>query len=61
MINYSELKPSCYSAMFYDCTALTTAPDLPATTLADSCYGQMFFDCTSLIKAPELPAKTVTD
>ena len=34
--------------MFYGCTSLTTAPELPATTLADSCYGYMFYDCTSL-------------
>lgn len=34
--------------MFYNCTSLTTAPELPATTLADSCYGDMFNGCTSL-------------
>jgi len=28
----------CYYAMFSGCTSLTTAPDLPATTLAESCY-----------------------
>ena len=34
--------------MFYGCTSLTTAPALPATTLAESCYECMFADCTSL-------------
>ena len=28
----------CYYNMFSDCTSLTSAPELPATTLADGCY-----------------------
>lgn len=51
--------PYCYSAMFYRCTNLTAAPELPATTLAESCYYNMFNDCTSLTTAPELPATTL--
>ena len=42
--------------MFNGCTALTDAPDLPATALANSCYSEMFEGCTSLTTAPELPA-----
>ena len=34
--------------MFYGCTSLTTAPELPATTLVNSCYDSMFRGCTSL-------------
>ena len=34
--------------MFYGCTSLTTAPELPATTLAEYCYNYMFIDCTNL-------------
>jgi hypothetical protein len=34
--------------MFSGCTSLTTAPELPATTLVDSCYTQMFYGCTKL-------------
>ena len=34
--------------MFNGCTALTTAPELPATMLADGCYNSMFYGCTSL-------------
>ena len=34
--------------MFRECTSLTTAPALPATTLADSCYKQMFIRCSNL-------------
>ena len=45
--------------MFYGCTALTQAPDLPATTLANSCYSSMFSGCTALTQAPALPAKTL--
>lgn len=49
----------CYCYMFADCTNLTTAPDLPATTLSPSCYYAMFSYCTNLTKAPELPATTL--
>ena len=42
--------------MFYGCTSLTTAPALPAETLALSCYYEMFYGCTSLTAAPVLPA-----
>ena len=34
--------------MFKCCTSLTTAPVLPATTLAEGCYQGMFEGCTSL-------------
>jgi hypothetical protein len=47
--------------MLYGCTSLTTAPELPATTLASDCYYQMFYGCTSLTTAPELPATTLVD
>ena len=42
--------------LFYNCTTLTTAPELPATNLEASCYQNMFTGCTSLTTAPELPA-----
>ena len=51
----------CYYSMFYDCTSLTQAPELPATELAGFCYYNMFFSCTSLTQAPELPATTLAD
>jgi hypothetical protein len=34
--------------MFYSCTSLTTAPELPATTLTNYCYYGMFFNCSNL-------------
>jgi hypothetical protein len=45
--------------MFQGCTRLTTAPVLPATTLASGCYDNMFNGCTSLTTAPALPATTL--
>ena len=51
----------CYKYMFQGCTALTTAPALPATTLTNSCYQYMFEGCTSLTTAPELPATTLAE
>ena len=45
--------------MFDGCTSLTTAPELPATTLAKRCYYRMFSGCTALTTAPELPATTL--
>ena len=47
----------CY--LFYNCMALTSAPELPATSLADSCYFSMFEGCTSLTEAPELKAESL--
>ena len=34
--------------MFYNCTSLVNAPELPAETLDRACYYQMFYNCTSL-------------
>ena len=45
--------------MFCNCTSLTTAPELPALTLAHSCYESMFAECINLTNPPELPATTL--
>ena len=50
---------NCYSYMFHDCTSLTQAPVLPATTLAYGCYRSMFDGCIALTQAPALPATTL--
>ena len=55
----TSLASHCYQNMFYGCTSLTTAPELPATTLAYNCYDSMFYGCNSLTTAPELPATTL--
>lgn len=49
----------CFSMLFSQCTSLTSAPELPATTLTYGCYDQMFSECTNLTTAPELPAMTL--
>ena len=51
----------CFRALFRACASLTTAPALPATTLATWCYRGMFYNCTSLTTAPALPATTLAD
>lgn len=53
---HPQMAGGCYSYMFYNCTSLTSAPALPATTLADDCYSSMFEGCISLTVAPDLPA-----
>ena len=52
----------CFYEMFYGCTSLTIAPELPATTLTESCYYEMFKNCTTLTSAPTtLPATTLAN
>lgn len=51
---------NCYFAMFKNCTNLTSAPSLLATTLTSACYYHMFYGCTSLTSLPELPATTLS-
>ena len=59
--NYNTVKTpkAKFCSLFKDCAVLTSAPDLPATTLADYCYNNMFAGCTSLTAAPELKATTL--
>ena len=57
----TTLAIACYKNMFYNCTSLTTVPELPATTLANNCYEKMFYNCTSLTTTPELSATTLAD
>ena len=63
--NYEDLNAPlttyCGTQLFKDCTSLTKAPELPATTLAERCYDQMFYGCTGLTTAPELPATTLAN
>ena len=47
--------------MFSQCTNLTQAPKLPATSLADYCYMGIFSQCTNLAQAPKLPATSLAD
>ena len=52
----------CFFFQFCCCDGLLTAPELPATTLANSCYQYMFSGCTSLTTVPSiLPATTLAE
>lgn len=42
-----------FNYLFYNCSVLTSAPELPATSLAYNCYHCMFLGCTNL-KSAEL-------
>ena len=59
--NYSTVSTSeaRFCSLFEDCAVLTSAPQLPATSLGEYCYSSMFSGCTSLTAAPSLPAKTL--
>lgn len=61
--NYKDVatESARFRHLFEDCTQLTSAPDLPAETLAEACYSFMFEGCTSLKTAPKLPATTLAD
>ena len=50
-----------FVSLFRNCTSLTKAPSLPATTLSKYCYEYMFWGCESLTQAPQLPATTLAD
>ena len=58
---YESVMKFAFYYLFKDCTSLTKAPRLPATTLAKSCYYRMFDGCTSLTKAPALPATSLAE
>jgi hypothetical protein len=44
----TTLTKGCFLYMFYGCTNLTSAPELPATTLVEYCYAYMFYGCIKL-------------
>lgn len=47
---------NCYMDMFLGCISLTSAPNLPATELADKCYFRMFHSCFGLTSMPSFPS-----
>ena len=59
--NKVEIQNAKFCNLFDDCRVLTSAPELPATALADDCYNSMFIKCTSLTATPELPATKLAD
>lgn len=66
LVNYKDYENAITSnarfcSLFKDCLQLTSAPDLPATELADYCYYYMFCNCVSLQTAPKLPAMILAE
>ena len=57
--NIVETRNARFCSLFNGCSVLTSAPELPATTLANECYRNMFYGCTKLTSAPVLPATTL--
>ena len=57
--NKVETQNAKFCNLFDDCRVLTSAPELPATSLAEYCYKGMFHGCTNLTSAPVLPATTL--
>ena len=56
--NYTtvDTQKARFCSLFNGCSVLTSAPELPATNLAEKCYASMFKGCTNLETAPALPA-----
>ena len=50
-----------FNYLFNNCSVLTSAPELPATSLAYNCYYCMFLGCKNLKSAPKLPAKALAN
>jgi hypothetical protein len=63
LLNYSNPpdypNDNAFACMFYNCTKLIKAPELPATILRAGCYNQMFYGCTGLEEPPALPATII--
>ena len=57
--NIVETNNARFCYLFENSSVLTSAPELPATKLADYCYYSMFNGCTKLTSAPVLPATTL--
>ena len=54
----------CFYKLFYNCTKLLTAPELPLTLEVNNasqwCYAEMFSGCTGLTEIPKLPSNTTS-
>ena len=57
----ADMSNVIFNCLFRGCSKLTSAPDLPTTTLAPHCYYSMFYGCTSLTSAPNLPATKLAE
>lgn len=59
ILEATTLGEGCYRGLFYGCTGIYSAPELPATVMSPYCYEFMFADCTSLYLPPELVATSL--
>lgn len=61
--NYAtaDTESARFSKLFYECSVLTSAPDLPSENLSKNCYYSMFSGCTGLTSAPALPATVLAN
>lgn len=59
--NTVDTKDARFCGLFYNCSVLTSAPELPATVLAESCYAGMFSGCVKLSSVTMLaPSDQIT-
>ena len=59
--NTVETQNARFCGLFFNCRALTSAPELPATVLAESCYKSMFSGCVKLSSVTMLaPSDQIT-
>ena len=60
VLPFNYVNVGAYSHMFFGCTNLEYAPELPAMEVDENGYTYMFAECHSLINAPEIPATTLS-
>jgi hypothetical protein len=58
-LNGTTIGEYAYNQMFYGCTNLVNAPELPVLSIHTYCYYNMFKGCSNLAIAPKLPAKSL--
>ena len=59
--NTVDTKDARFCGLFFNCRVLTSAPELPATILAESCYKSMFSGCVKLSSVTMLaPSDQIT-
>ncbi len=57
--NHPSVGEGAFRSMFYNCTALVSAPEMPLRNiLKNACY-EMFSGCTNLAVAPDLPVASI--
>lgn len=58
---HPPMESRCFDSLFYGCSNLISAPELPATVLSEKCYYGMFTSCTNLTTIPKLPATVLAN